>query len=104
VQSSRINVFLLIFHTVAPHDWAHRIEDRSTGVWFPAGDRFLFSSARPDELCVPSLYYPVGTGGVFPGNKAAGAVRLTIHLYLVPRSRMVELYLHFTIRLNDIEL
>jgi hypothetical protein len=32
--------------------------------------------------------------GHFPRNKEAGGMKLTTHLHLVPRSRMVELYLH----------
>jgi len=30
----------------------------------------------------------MGTRGSFPGGKAAGGVKLTTHVYLVPRSRM----------------
>jgi hypothetical protein len=31
--------------------------------------------------------YPMGTRGSFPGGKAAGGVKLTTHLHLVPRSK-----------------
>jgi hypothetical protein len=34
--------------------------------------------------------YPVGTRGYFPGGKAAGGVKLTTYLHLVPRSRIRE--------------
>jgi hypothetical protein len=37
--------------------------------------------------------YPVDTGAVSLGVKSR-CVKLTIHLHLVPRSRMVEVYLH----------
>jgi hypothetical protein len=43
--------------------------------------------------------YPMGTGGSFPGSKAAGGVKLTTHLHLVP---MVELYLQSPIRLHGV--
>jgi hypothetical protein len=40
--------------------------------------------------------YPIGTVCSFSGGKAASGrgVNLTTHLHLVPRSSMVELYLH----------
>jgi hypothetical protein len=40
----------------------------------------------------------MGTGGCLPG------VKLTTHLHLAPRSRMVELYLHSPIHLHDVVL
>jgi hypothetical protein len=48
--------------------------------------------------------YPMGIGGNFLGGEATGGVKLTTHLYLVPRSRMVELFLHFLIFLHGIVL
>jgi hypothetical protein len=42
--------------------------------------------------------YPMGTGGRFPRR----GVKLTTHLHLVPRSRMLELYLHFLICLPGV--
>jgi hypothetical protein len=45
-----------------------------------------------------SASYPMGTVGSFPGGKDAWGIKLTSHLHLVPRSRMVELYLHSPIR------
>jgi hypothetical protein len=38
--------------------------------------------------------YPMGTASELLWGEAVGGVKLTTHLYLVPRSRMVELYLH----------
>jgi hypothetical protein len=38
------------------------------------------SEAHPDS-------YPMGTGGSFPGGKAAGGVKLTTHLHLMLRSK-----------------
>jgi hypothetical protein len=38
--------------------------------------------------------YPMDTEGEFPGGLSGRGVKLTAHLHLVPRSRMVELHLH----------
>jgi hypothetical protein len=50
------------------------------------------------------VFYPMGTGDSSPVCRAAGGVKLTTHLHLVPRSRMMELYLHFPIRLDGVVL
>jgi hypothetical protein len=42
--------------------------------------------------------------GTFPEDKASGDVKLVIHLNLVPKSRIVEIYLHFLIPLYEVEL
>jgi hypothetical protein len=73
-------------------------------VRFPAGakdfsllhDIWATSGAHP----VP---YPMGSGGSIQTAKQLG-VKLTTNLYLVPKSRMVELYLHSAIRLNGVVL
>jgi hypothetical protein len=41
----------------------------------------------------------MGTVGCFPGGKYGRGVKLTTELHLVPRLRIVELYLHFLIRI-----
>jgi hypothetical protein len=48
--------------------------------------------------------YPIGIGIPSPEDKAAGGVKLTTHLHLVPRSRKMELYLHSLIELHGIVL
>jgi hypothetical protein len=49
--------------------------------------------------------YPVGTWALSPRVKRqGGGVKLTTDLNLVPRSRKVELYLHFPICLHGILL
>jgi hypothetical protein len=46
------------------------------------------SGAHPDS-------YPIGTGESFRASWVERSdVKLTTHLHLVPKSRMVELYLH----------
>jgi hypothetical protein len=48
--------------------------------------------------------YRMSIGGCFPENKVNRGVRLTPHLYLVLRSRMVELYLYSPTRLHGLVL
>jgi hypothetical protein len=42
--------------------------------------------------------------GAYPTSYAVGTGELTIHFDLVPRSRIVELYLQFQIRLHGVVL
>jgi hypothetical protein len=60
----------------------------------PGSARFLISPQRPDRLCGPLSLLSNGYRGV----------KLTTHLHLVPRSRMVELYLHSPICLHSVVL
>jgi hypothetical protein len=48
-------------------------------------------------------FCPMSTGGYLPGERGR-RLKLTTHIHLVPRSRMVEPYLHFPICLHDIVL
>jgi hypothetical protein len=57
------------------------LDDRGVGVRVPVGSRIFTSRSRPNWLW-GSTYYSMGTG-----DKAAGGVKLTTHLQLVPRSR-----------------
>jgi hypothetical protein len=45
------------------------MDGRGVGVGTPVGSRIFDSPLRPDRLCGP----PMGTGGPFPGGKAAEA-------------------------------
>jgi hypothetical protein len=48
--------------------------DQRVGVRVPVGSRIFASPSRPDRLWgAPSLFIQWGTGGRFPGGKAAGA-------------------------------
>jgi hypothetical protein len=66
----------------------------TTGLRFPAEARHfsLLYSFQTGSL-VHLASYIMGTRGSFLGDKVAGGVKLTTHLHLVLRSRMVELYL-----------
>jgi hypothetical protein len=43
----------------------------------------------------------MGTGALSP-EKSSGSVKLTIQLYLMPSSSMMELYFHSSIRLQAV--
>jgi hypothetical protein len=49
-----------------------------------------------NESGAQAASYPMGIVG-----KAAGGVKLTTHLYLVPRSGMLDIYLNSLISLHD---
>jgi hypothetical protein len=66
----------------------------TAGVQFPAG-AIEFSLERPDRLWGSTGLLSSGCRGLFLRLLSCRGVNLTTHLYLVPRSRMVELYLHF---------
>jgi hypothetical protein len=76
----------------------------TAGVRFPAGlrDFSLLHSVQPGSGAHPTSYTPaVGAGGaLYPGVKPP--VRDADHLILVPRSRMVKLYLHSLTRLHGV--
>jgi hypothetical protein len=63
--------------------------------------QFFFSLQLRDRFWARSGSYPMGTGGSFPSSRG---VKLTIHFDPALRLRIVELYLHFPIRLHDMVL
>jgi hypothetical protein len=48
--------------------------------------------------------YPLGAEGSFPEGKSAKGVKLTTRHHLVPRLRVVELYIHSPILLHGLVL
>jgi hypothetical protein len=86
---------------------AFNIRDSSVGIetgWtarvlFPAVlDIYLLHSVQTGSEAHPASY-PMGIEG-----KAGRGVKLTTRFHLVPRSKMVQLYLHSTIRLHGVVL
>jgi hypothetical protein len=80
---------------IAARLWAGQLRDRGLIPGrcrdFPLHDIHTGSGAHP-------LSYTIGTGALSLG------VKLTIHLQLVPKLRMVELYLHSLICLHGMVL
>jgi hypothetical protein len=68
------------------------------------GKIFFSFPHSPDRLEAHPASYPMGTGGSFSRAESGGGVKLTTHLHLVPRLRMVELYLHFLIYIHGVML
>jgi hypothetical protein len=68
------------------------------------GKRLVSTPQRPDRLWgPPSLLYNVYLGP-FQGGLSGRGMKLTTHLRLTPRSRMVELYFHSPTRLHGVVL
>jgi hypothetical protein len=64
------------------------------GVRVPVGARIFSSPRRPDRSWGPPSLLSNGHRGLFPRRLCGQGGKLITHLQLVPRSRMVELYLH----------
>jgi hypothetical protein len=55
----------------------------------PGGDWEFFSlPPRPERFWAHPASYPMGTWGSFPGDKSGRGMKLTTHLYFVPKSRI----------------
>jgi hypothetical protein len=64
------------------------LDDRGSRVRFPAGaENFSLHHRVQNGSGAHPASYSMGTTVSFPGGKAAGALKLTIHLHLVPRSQ-----------------
>jgi hypothetical protein len=90
------------FHILFKFDMGNvyqRSRDSSVGTGYG-----LARAQRPDRLWGPSRLLSNEYRGFFPQVQSGRGVKLTTHLHLVPRSRMVELYLHSLIRLHGVTL
>jgi hypothetical protein len=67
-------------------------------------NRFSSTPQRPHWLCSPPNLLSNGYRRLFPRGKSSRGVKLTTHLHLAPRSRMVELYLYSPMSLPGIVL
>jgi hypothetical protein len=70
-----------------------RTEPSGTAIRFPTGEK------RAERLWGPAGLLSSECWGLFPLKYSGLDVKLTAHLHLVPRSRMVDLHLHSPIRL-----
>jgi hypothetical protein len=80
----------------------HRIVPRSRSRFsIPGRDNnfSLFHNVQIVSGAHPGSY-TMGTGGCFSGVKSGRVVKLTTHIYLAPRLKMVELYLRSLIGLH----
>jgi hypothetical protein len=68
----------------------------------PSRSRFFSSPLRLDRLWGPPSLRSSMYRSRFPRGYSSRGMKLTTHLYLVPRSRMVEPYLHFPVGLYGI--
>jgi hypothetical protein len=66
------------------------------------GKQIFSTPQHLDQLWGPPSLLSNGYHGMYSRGKSSGDVKLTTHLHLVPRSRMVELYLHSPICLHGI--
>jgi hypothetical protein len=74
-------------------------------VSIPSRSNRLFSSPhRADRLWGPHNLLCNGYRGLFPQRESGRSVKLTTHLYLVPMSTMVEVYLHSLMYLHGMVL
>jgi hypothetical protein len=65
------------------------LDDRGSRVRFPAGaGNFSLHHRVQNGSGAHRASYAIGTRGSFPGGEGVGGVKLTIHLHLVPRSRV----------------
>jgi hypothetical protein len=64
----------------------------------------FFSSQRSDRLWGPPSLISKGNWGILSWGYSGSGVKLTTHIYLLPRSRKVELYLHFNTYLHGVVL
>jgi hypothetical protein len=68
------------------------------------GKRFSSAPQHPDRLWGPPSLLSNWVQGAFPRGWSSWGVKLTIHLHLVLRSRMAQLYLHSPIHLYGVML
>jgi hypothetical protein len=62
----------------------------------PQGQRLFSYPLRPDRLWGLNGLLYIGYWGLFSRGLSDKDVKLIAHFHLVPLSRMVELYLHFS--------
>jgi hypothetical protein len=84
----------------------YRLDDRGVDRSSSPGrlKNFLFSTSSTLTLGSTQLPIQWVPGALSLGGKAAGGVKLYTHLQLVLRSRNMDLYIHFPLRLHGVAL
>jgi hypothetical protein len=73
--------------------------------WIPGRyQKIFFTLQRPDWLWGPLSLLSNGYRWFFPRGKSSRGMKLTTHLHLVPRSKMVELYISSPVRVHGMGL
>jgi hypothetical protein len=70
----------------------------------PGIAQFFCPPQRPDRFWDPPSFFSNGYREQFPREYSGRSVKLSTYLQLVPRSRIVELYLHSPICLHGMVL
>jgi hypothetical protein len=65
------------------------------------GERFFSSPQHPDRLSGPPSLLSNAYLELFPLGYSGRSVKITTHLHIVPRPRLVNLYLRSPIRIQD---
>jgi hypothetical protein len=76
-----------------------RLQDGQPGINFGRSKHFALRYSLQIGSGAHRTCYSMDTGGPFPREYNCWVVKLTTHLHLMQRSRMVELYIHSPIRL-----
>jgi hypothetical protein len=97
VCNIRVLLCYVLLKVTSRHSTKVGCTDSMTG----RGKRFLSTPQRPDRLWGPFSRLSNGYMRRFPFEYSDRGVKVTICLHLLPRSRMVALYLHSPIRLID---
>jgi hypothetical protein len=101
-STARLNSFRTRGHLLTGRYSDEGLEGRSL---IPGRGKVFFSSPRrPDRLCGPITLLSSWYWWLFFRGKCGRGVKLTTHLHLVLRSRMVELYCHFHSCLHGVVL
>jgi hypothetical protein len=94
----------LVYRSLSIQSAQRRAMSWLAGVPFTAEPRFFSSPQRADRLWSPSRLSSNEHRRRFLWRSSGRGVKLTTHLQLISKSRMVELYLHSPIRLHGVLL
>jgi hypothetical protein len=80
------------------------LDDQGVGVRVPVGQEFSILHVVQTGFGVHPTSYPMGTGGSFPGGKAAGAWSWPLTSSYFRGQENVDLYIHSPIRRHGVVL